>query len=97
MSRFVADPDADENGNTGAVGMSAVDALTYKPSVRSSGQCRAKGSRERSVRVDGMDSLTGSQARMKVSRDGHLEARVSMLDWDRATGWSCDSVNSLYK
>jgi len=49
------------------------------------------------VRVDGDDSLTGSQARMKVSRDGNLEARVSILDWDMSTGWSCDSVNSLHK
>ena len=47
------------------------------------------------MRVDGDDSLTGSQARIKVSGDGHLEARVSMLDWDMSTGWSCDSVNSL--
>jgi hypothetical protein len=29
MSWFVADPDADENSNTGAAGMSTVDALMY--------------------------------------------------------------------
>jgi hypothetical protein len=40
-------------------------------------------------------NLTGSQARMKVSRDGHLEASVSMFDWVISTGWSCDNVNSL--
>jgi len=84
----------DENGEICA-GRSAVEALMNRPRLWIFGQCRAKGRRARSVRLDGVVNLTGSQARMKVSRDGHLEASVSMFDWVISTGWSCDNVNSL--
>jgi hypothetical protein len=42
-----------------------------------------------------MDSSTGWQARLNVSREGQFNASVSMSDGVILTGWSCVSSNSL--
>ena len=50
------------------------------------GQCRAKGMSARSMSMDGEGSFTGSQAKMKISREGYWEAMFSIWDCVMSTG-----------
>jgi hypothetical protein len=85
----VADPstllDIDENDNT-CEGKSAVETFMNNPRWRRLGQCRAKGMSTRSVSVDGEASFTGSEAKMKVSREGYWEGMFSIWDCVMSTG-----------
>lgn len=74
---------------------SVPDALMNKPKLRIVEQCRAKGRRARRVRVEGVASSVGWQARVNVSSEGQLDASVSMSDCVIPTAWSCVSLNSL--
>jgi hypothetical protein len=80
------------NGNN--VSGSVMDASINKPKVQRLGQCRAKGSRARSV-IDGVSSFSGCHARQNFWSEGQLDAIVSMSDWVISTGWSWVSSKAL--